>query len=390
MDHREIYKIMIKKCNNNRRNKHYLKRYVRFVYACMEINKNLQDDVYTEKHHILSKSKNYWPEYSSFVEFPWNMAILTPRQHYICHWILAKAYGGNMWFAFKMMFVSTDWQERDFTPSVEYELARREANKIIGDINRGRKKSKSSIEKWRKKVKGKKRSKKARDNVRASSHKRFKYKSSIQMWNGKYKINVLKHSDKVYQYIAEGWQTSATHEYRSALSIRNNKMRSTGKMKQCKVYFGQFYCICDRHSEDYYYLLGLGGTTSISEEYQKRLNKEHSEKRKGKSLRRKDKRKRRLVYNEHGNKRYILETENLPAGWTVNSHNRNNKGWFVNIVDRNVHYIPIFEAELLGYEKIIAPNGNRIAFYCDDYSKLLYINTDYWDYNWFPQNCIAV
>ena len=43
----------------------------------------------THKHHILPKS--LFPEYSCFTENPWNCAVLTPRQHFVVHWILAKA-----------------------------------------------------------------------------------------------------------------------------------------------------------------------------------------------------------------------------------------------------------------------------------------------------------
>ncbi len=51
---------------------------------------------YFEKHHIVPRcrggnnSKN-------------NIAILTPREHLICHLLLAKIYGGNLWAAVNRM-----------------------------------------------------------------------------------------------------------------------------------------------------------------------------------------------------------------------------------------------------------------------------------------------
>ena len=41
MDSKAIYKLMVKKCPNTKRNKHYLKRYVRFIAACLEKNEEL-------------------------------------------------------------------------------------------------------------------------------------------------------------------------------------------------------------------------------------------------------------------------------------------------------------------------------------------------------------
>jgi hypothetical protein len=46
-----------------------------------------------ERHHILPKG--IFPEYVSFKHNPWNMAKLTPRQHFIAHRILWKAIPNN-------------------------------------------------------------------------------------------------------------------------------------------------------------------------------------------------------------------------------------------------------------------------------------------------------
>lgn len=99
MDSKAIYLIMVKKCPNTRRNKHYLKRYVRFIKACVESNINLPEEVYTEKHHILPKAKDFWPEYENISQNRWNLSILTGRQHVIAHWMLAKSLEGHMWSA---------------------------------------------------------------------------------------------------------------------------------------------------------------------------------------------------------------------------------------------------------------------------------------------------
>lgn len=93
----DIYPILASKPHNY----HYLNRYVVFIRECQLKNVGLSG--YTEKHHICPKSKHMFPEYKSFKQHPWNCVMLTARQHFVAHWILARAFGGGMWNAFKMM-----------------------------------------------------------------------------------------------------------------------------------------------------------------------------------------------------------------------------------------------------------------------------------------------
>jgi ribosomal protein L37AE/L43A len=110
MSRDDIYHIL----SSINHNPHYLLRYIKFILNCKIINENLNELEYTERHHICPKSKEFWPEYKSFKLHPWNLAKLTPRQHYIAHWMLAKAYGRSMWFAFHMMHMKTDNHERTY------------------------------------------------------------------------------------------------------------------------------------------------------------------------------------------------------------------------------------------------------------------------------------
>ena len=105
---------MIEKCPNHSRNIHYLNRYVNFIFACIEKNKDLPEDHYTEKHHILPRS--LWPEFSDFKEHEWNCSVLTARQHLIAHMFLSKSFGDKMWFALRMMMdMKNTKQKRDYT-----------------------------------------------------------------------------------------------------------------------------------------------------------------------------------------------------------------------------------------------------------------------------------
>jgi hypothetical protein len=46
----------------------------------------------THHHHILPKARDFFPEYRDLVANPWNGVHLTPREHFIAHWMLARAF----------------------------------------------------------------------------------------------------------------------------------------------------------------------------------------------------------------------------------------------------------------------------------------------------------
>ena len=91
---------------SNQSKLHHIKRYINFINKCLDKNKNLSDDIYTETHHILPKS--LFPEYKNLKHNPWNGIKLTYRQHYIAHFILAKIYGKGMWLAFYFMILKSE------------------------------------------------------------------------------------------------------------------------------------------------------------------------------------------------------------------------------------------------------------------------------------------
>lgn len=105
----------------------YTSRYLNFLAYCKKVNLDYEGIV--EKHHILPVS--VFPEYKSFDDHPWNMIQLTPRQHFIAHWMLAKMYGGKLWFAFNMM-------KRTGHTSCLYEAGRKYLSEQIKKTNTGR------------------------------------------------------------------------------------------------------------------------------------------------------------------------------------------------------------------------------------------------------------
>ena len=70
-------------------------------------------------HHILPKS--IFPEYKSFTYYPNNKCLLSERQHYIIHFVLAKLFGRSMWVAFTRMNTNLKGEKQN---SILYELSR--------------------------------------------------------------------------------------------------------------------------------------------------------------------------------------------------------------------------------------------------------------------------
>ena len=96
MTSKDIYSILSSKPHNP----HYLNRYWKFIQA---LQYQIEIKGITEEHHICPKSHDLFPEYKSLKRNPWNGVHLTKRQHFISHWILAKAYKGKQIYAFWAM-----------------------------------------------------------------------------------------------------------------------------------------------------------------------------------------------------------------------------------------------------------------------------------------------
>lgn len=71
---------------------HYLARYLNFIERCMFANSHADELGYTELHHVLPRAKRLFPEFGNLTENVWNGVRLTPRQHFLAHWMLAKIF----------------------------------------------------------------------------------------------------------------------------------------------------------------------------------------------------------------------------------------------------------------------------------------------------------
>lgn len=86
------------------KSKHYLDRYLSFISGI-----NNLPNILTEEHHILPESMEGSNESS-------NLIRLTPRQHYIAHWMLWKAYKSKEMTAafFSMCNQNNQYQHREY------------------------------------------------------------------------------------------------------------------------------------------------------------------------------------------------------------------------------------------------------------------------------------
>ncbi len=111
---------------NKSYNTHNIERYIKVIEYL-----KTQDfsDQYTEIHHILPRS--IWPEY---ISEDWNKIVISGRWHYILHWLLAKAIGNKMWFAFNQM-------RRIGKNSILYVYSRKYISNLISEVNSKRKRT---------------------------------------------------------------------------------------------------------------------------------------------------------------------------------------------------------------------------------------------------------
>lgn len=94
-------------------NKHYIRRYVKFIQT-----RSGESGV---KHHIMPKS--LFPTFEDFREHAWNCVVLTDREHFIAHLMLARAFTSSHHMSTAIFFMAKTLEVRN---SRLYEMAMRE------------------------------------------------------------------------------------------------------------------------------------------------------------------------------------------------------------------------------------------------------------------------
>jgi hypothetical protein len=131
---------------------------------------------YCEKHHIVPRCMGGTNDESNLVK-------LTAREHFICHWLLARIENSpKLWFAFSMMCRVKNSNHKRHTPSsrayneAKYKIAQirkgkprsEETRNKISAANKGRKRTQSEIENISRKLTGLKRSEETKIKISIS------------------------------------------------------------------------------------------------------------------------------------------------------------------------------------------------------------------------------
>ncbi len=107
------------------KNFHMYQRYNKFI----ESRPKRPYSIGLEKHHII-------PLCIGGEDNKQNIVNLTPKEHYLAHWMLAKIYGNKLWFAFNMMRRVIPGKIKT---SHLYFLARKYISEQISKSNKGKK-----------------------------------------------------------------------------------------------------------------------------------------------------------------------------------------------------------------------------------------------------------
>lgn len=103
--------------------------YIKIYERIIESSKNRIADGYTEKHHILPRCMGGGDEKE-------NIAVLTAREHFICHWLLYKHYRikslAFAWHMMKMNLRGARYTSRSF------KYAKEAFSKAMTEFNTGR------------------------------------------------------------------------------------------------------------------------------------------------------------------------------------------------------------------------------------------------------------
>ena len=111
----DIYSVLISKSSKL----HYIKRYIKFINDCSAANCSLNENIYTELHHICPKAADLFPEYTNLNQYPENSVYLTYRQHLIAHIMLWKIFGKSQATALKYMLCTKKRIQRVIPPAIK-------------------------------------------------------------------------------------------------------------------------------------------------------------------------------------------------------------------------------------------------------------------------------
>lgn len=129
-------------------------------------NRILEESSSYEKHHIIPRSMGGSDE-------PGNLIHLTPREHFLAHWLLWRIYKNKqMAFAFFcMQKMNAPGQERKIYSSKAYQEAKEARGKFISELNKRIKKGQNVSSETRDKIREKHKGRKFTEAHKQKIHK---------------------------------------------------------------------------------------------------------------------------------------------------------------------------------------------------------------------------
>lgn len=248
MTSKDIYSILSSKPHSP----HYLNRYFKFIQS---LQYQTKIKVVTEEHHICPKSNDLFTEYKSLKEYPWNSIHLTKRQHFISHWMLAKAYKGKQIYAFwAMCNEQSPKDNRIRTYNISSKVYEQSKNIFLKEASKDRKGKATYIDNIGNKITcstkdprvlsgelislstGRKYNPRSEESKKRTSITLKKAKHNpnkkIPLYKLDIKIEVLVYTEECEKMIKDGWSLKCTPEYRTKISILSNKNMSIESRKK--------------------------------------------------------------------------------------------------------------------------------------------------------------
>ena len=142
----------------------YLTWHDNIIANAQSLHRKKGKGVYYERHHIIPHSMGGKNDSE-------NLVLLTAKEHFVVHHLLAKMLGGKMSYAFWMMYTSkagSKTQERYVPSSRVYEEAKKQHSKTLATSRKGKKHSAETKAKMSASMKGIKRSPEACLNISRS------------------------------------------------------------------------------------------------------------------------------------------------------------------------------------------------------------------------------
>jgi hypothetical protein len=196
-----------------------------------------------------------FPEYKSLSAYTWNRCVLTPRQHFIAHWLLFRAYRTRSCaYAFRAMANGQSNNAQCRIKSKQYARNIKEVRQIMSDANKGKSMYKDidgtvircntddprvlagdiiSLSTGRTGYRHPTEHKKKMSEL--MREKRFNKNKTIKLYFLEIKIEVLYHSVLFVELLEQGWSSRITSECRTKHAVDMNKnMSKESRLKAAK------------------------------------------------------------------------------------------------------------------------------------------------------------